>query len=174
MPCIRQTSMTDDPGATLCAKIRSFSSMLQRRRRSGPVSTSPRTSRALIRALRRSSLPIPISPPSSITPPPKPRRQDLLSPLYARRGSADAYARRCRLQPAKSSSSAPQHVRSPTGISGVLISEQTNNRFVAPMVRYGLHSVAVEISIAGKPAPSAHNVLVLRSVMPKQCNQAAD
>src|SRR6266851_2939848 len=90
MPCIWQTSMTDDPGATLCAKIRSFSSTLQRRRRFGPARTSPWTSRALIRVLRRSSLSI--SVPSPITPPPKTKAAESRSPCRRqKRPSADAY-----------------------------------------------------------------------------------
>lgn len=38
----------DEPGAMLCARTRSFSSVLQRRRRSGPLRTSPRSSGALV------------------------------------------------------------------------------------------------------------------------------
>jgi hypothetical protein len=41
MPCIRQVSVGDEPGATLCANMRSFSSVLHPRRRDTPGSTSP-------------------------------------------------------------------------------------------------------------------------------------
>ena len=89
IPCIRQVSEADDPGATLCAKIRSFSSTLQRRRRSGPARTSPRTSRALIRVLPRPSLSI--NPPSSIAHRPNQGGRIPLNEPSARRSSADAY-----------------------------------------------------------------------------------
>lgn len=44
IPHIRHAKVGDEPGATLCARTRSFSSVLQRRRRSGPLKTSPLTS----------------------------------------------------------------------------------------------------------------------------------
>src|ERR1700722_1581291 len=47
MPCSLQVNAGDEPGATLCANIRTFSSVLHRRRRSRPGITSPNTSGAL-------------------------------------------------------------------------------------------------------------------------------
>ena len=56
MPCSLQVSVGNEPGATLCANIRSFSSRLHRRRRSSPGMTSPNTSGVL-----RSTLLTPVS-----------------------------------------------------------------------------------------------------------------
>ena len=72
-------------GSHALRQIRSFSSTLQRRRRSGPARTSPRTSRALVRVFPRSSLTT--SSPSSIALPLEQGRPESGSPCRLQDGA---------------------------------------------------------------------------------------